>query len=247
MRGGDRRSDLVRGGYPKAIEMLRFAYDQGIRLFDCADLYGTHDVVSEALKGKPRDSYVLVSKIWPHKGGLPETERPDPEITVKRFLRECKTDYIDVLQIHCLQNGRWIQEYESAMESLAKLKKAGLIRAHGVSTHSNAATELAAEMEWCDVVHVRLNSEGVAMDGKGADAVTEAVRTAKKACDAGKGVICMKVLGQGEGGLANNPELRKKSTAFVTQLDCIDVMIVGFTEMAHIPEFIANVDAATAS
>jgi aryl-alcohol dehydrogenase-like predicted oxidoreductase len=133
------------------------------------------------------------------------------------------------------------------MESLAKLKKAGLIRAHGVSTHSNAATEIAAETEWCDVVHVRLNSEGVAMDGSGAAAVTETVRTDKKAHDAGKGVICMKVLGQGEGGLASNPELRKKSTAFVSQLDCINTMIVGFTEMAHIPEFIANVYAATAS
>jgi len=247
MRGYERRSDLVRAGYPKAIELIQYAYNLGIRFFDCADLYGTHDVVAEALKGKPRDSYVLVSKLWLHKGGLPEMERPAPEITVKRFLREYRTDYIDVLQIHCMQNNHWTREYESAMESLAQLKKSGLIRAHGISSHSNAATELAAETEWCDVVHVRINSEGMAMDGPqdNAATVTEGVRVTKKVHDAGKGVIAMKVLG--EGRMANNPDLRKKSTKFVMDLGSVNVMIVGFTEKEHITEFVANVDAAAAS
>ena len=245
MRGGQRRSDLIRGGYPKAIEMLRYAYDHGIRLFDCADMYGTHDVVAEALRGKPRDSYVLVSKCWLVGGALPEEERPLPEVSVKRFLREFRnTQYIDVVQIHCTTNNRWTSDHAVAMESLEKLKKEGLIRAHGISSHSNAATELAAETEWCDVIHVRINSEGVAMDGSGAAAVAETVRTTKKAHEAGKGIIAMKVVGQGEGGMSSNPELRKKSTAFVSQLDCVNVMIVGFTEMPHIPEFIANVKAA---
>jgi aryl-alcohol dehydrogenase-like predicted oxidoreductase len=250
MRGGDRRSDLVRGGYPKAIEMIRYAYDQGIRLFDCADLYGTHDVTATALKDKPRDSYVLVSKLWLHKGGLPEIERPDPEVTVKRFLRECRTDYIDVVQIHCLQNNRWVEENAAAMESLAKLKQAGLIRAHGVTTHSNAATELAAETEWCDVVHVRINSEGIHLDGPRDDAaarVAETVRTTEKAHDAGKGVIAMKVLGQGDGNMANDAEMRKRSTKFVLNLKCVNVMLIGFTEKEHITEFVANADAVAAS
>jgi aryl-alcohol dehydrogenase-like predicted oxidoreductase len=243
MRGGDRRSDLVRGGYPKGIEMLRYAYDLGIRLFDCADLYGTHDVTAEALKGKPRDSYVLVSKVWVHPGGIPETERLSPEITLKRFLRECRVDYIDVLQIHCMTNDRWTQDFSAAMESMEKLKKEGLIRAHGISSHSNAATELAAETKWCDVVHVRINSEGLHMDGPNDDAaarVAEGVRTTKKVHDAGKGVIAMKVLGQGD-----IPELaaRKKSTKFVMDLGSVNVMIVGFTEKEQITEFISNVDA----
>ena len=247
MRGGQRRSDLIRGGYPKAIEMLRFAYDQGIRLFDLADLYGTHDVVAEALKDKPRESYVLVSKVWLLGGGIPETERLLPEVTVKRFLRECRVEYIDIVQIHCMQNNHWTQENAAAMESLAKLKKEGVIRAHGISSHSNAATELAAETEWCDVIHVRLNSEGLAMDGPQDDAakrVEESLRVTKKAHDAGKGIICMKVLGEGK--MAND-EMRKKSTTFITQLDSVQCMIVGFTEMAHIPEFVANVKAAEKS
>jgi aryl-alcohol dehydrogenase-like predicted oxidoreductase len=244
MRGGDRRSDLVRAGYAKATDMLRYAYDMGVRLFDCADLYGTHDVVAEAMKGKPRDSYVLVSKIWLLGGGIPEKERLDPQDTVKRFLRELRTDYIDVVQIHCMQNDRWDQEFAAAMESMAKLKKEGLIRAHGVSTHSNAATERAAETEWCDVIHVRINSEGMNMDGPQNDVaarVAEGVRTTKKAHDVGKGIIAMKVLGEGK--MANDADMRKKSTKFVMELGSVDVMVIGFTEKEHITEFVTNVAA----
>ena len=248
MRGWERRSDLTRAGYPKAIELLRFAYDQGVRLFDCADLYGTHNVVAEALKDKPRDSYVLVTKIWMHKNGLQEVERLDPQITVQRFLRELKTTYIDVVQLHCIQNVQWTREFADAMESLAKLKEAGIIRAHGISSHSSGATELAAATEWCDVVHVRLNSEGFNMDGFPDDPmkrVEEGVRIVKHVHDAGKGIVGMKVLGEGK--MANDPEMRRKSTKFVSQLGCVDVMIVGFSEKEHITEFLANVAAASVS
>jgi len=246
MRGGQRRADLTRMGYPKAIQLLRLAYDLGIRHFDLADLYGTHDVVAEALRDKPRDSYILVSKMWLLGGGIPEQERLPAGQTVRRFLREMRTDYIDVVQIHCVQNNRWMTEYETQMDNLARLKQEGLIRAHGISSHAFAATDSAADSEWCDVVHVRINSEGMAMDGRQDDpnTVREAVRVTRKAYDAGKGVIAMKVLG--EGRMATNPELRKSSTKFVMDLNCVHSMIIGFTELEHITEFVANVNAIQA-
>ncbi len=79
------------------------------------------------------------------------------------------------------------------------------------------------------------------MDGKPGDTETvrRAVEAAGKAQEAGIGVIAMKVVG--EGVFRDKPELRKKSTAFVTNLDAIRVMIVGFDENEHITEFIANV------
>jgi len=244
MRGWQRRSDIIRMGYPKAIELLRFAYDHGIRMFDCADLYGTHDVVAEALKDKPRDSYVLVSKIWVRPNGIPEMERLEPALMVKRFLQETRTNYLDVVQIHCMDNAKWTEEFASTMEGLAKLKKEGVVRAHGISSHGSAATELAAVTDWCDVVHVRMNSEGMNMDGPQDDAakrVAEGLRLAKKVHDAGKGVICMKVLGEGK--MADKPDLRKKSTKFISQLDSVDAMIVGFSEKEHITEFLDNFKA----
>lgn len=243
MTGGNRMSELTRAGWPKGIEMLRHGYDLGVRLFDCADMYGTHFVVAEAMKGKPRDSYTVVSKLWLHPtGGLPEKERLPPEETVPRLLRELRTDYIDVLQIHCMMGGNWTKDFEAAMEGMEKLKKEGKIRAHGISSHSFAATRAGTESDWCDVIHCRINSEGMNMDGPRDDAakrVEAAVDTARKAKQAGKGIIAMKVLGEGK--MSHDPELRKKSTEFVSNLDCVDVMIVGFTEKEHITEFVENV------
>ena len=72
MAGGGRQSNQTRLGPEKLERLLQYAYDQGVRLFDMADLYGTHRYVARALRGKPRDSYTLVTKIWLHPGGLPE-------------------------------------------------------------------------------------------------------------------------------------------------------------------------------
>lgn len=246
MRGGNRVSDTVRAGWKKSIELINFAYDNGVRLYDCADMYGTHVIVAEALKGKPRDSYTLVSKVWLHpKGGLPEKERLSPEESVERFLRELRTDYIDVLQIHCMMAPNWTEQFAEGMESMERLKKAGKIRAHGISSHSNAATEVAAKTPWCDVIHVRVNSEGMNMDGPKDDAakrIEDTIRTTKLAHDAGKGIIAMKVLGEGK--MANDAEMRKKSTKFVVDLDCVDVLIAAFEEKEHITEFVNNIAEA---
>lgn len=243
MRGGNRVSDTVRAGWKKSIELINFAYDSGIRLFDCADMYGTHVIVAEALKGKPRDSYTLVSKVWMHPhGGLPEKERLLPEESVKRFLRELRTEYIDVLQIHCMMNANWVEQFAEAMKSMERLKKQGLIRAHGISSHSNAATEAAAKSDWCDVIHTRINSEGMNMDGFKDDVrkrIEEGVRTTKMAHDAGKGIIAMKVLGEGK--MSKDAEMRRKSTKFVVDLDCVDVLIAAFDEKEHITEFVKNI------
>ena len=83
------------------------------------------------------------------------------------------------------------------------------------------------------------------MDGPGDDAtkrIEETVHATKAAHDAGKGIIAMKVLGEGK--MANNPEMRKKSTAFVVNSGCIDVLIASFDEKEHVTEFINNVAAA---
>ncbi|MDR2642423.1 MAG: aldo/keto reductase [Planctomycetaceae bacterium] len=241
MRGWQRNSDLTRLGWKDGITLLNHAYDLGVRFFDCADLYGTHFMLAEAMKGKPRESYVIATKLWTMPGGLPEKERLDPSETVPRLLRELNVDYIDIVQIHCVSNPKWSYNYANTMNSLAKLKEKGIIRAHGVSTHSNAAVECAANSDWCDVIHARLNSEGMNMDGPKDNAelrVKESIKATQKAHGAGKGIIAIKVLGEGK--MSNNPELRKKSTKFIFNLDCVDVLIAGFTEKQHVNEFLQN-------
>ncbi len=231
MRGYNRESNLSRRGLDHAEHVVRYAYDAGIRFFDNADLYGSHQYVARALRDKPRDSYVLSSKVWFHPTGLPEKERPDADVAVKRFLKELDTDYIDLVQIHCMMNGEWTQTMRRQMDLLEELKQKGLIKAHGVSCHAVSALESAAKSDWVDVVHTRINHMGTKMDDK----PEVVVPVLKRIHEAGKGIVGMKLIG--EGAFRNDPQLRDQSIEFVLRSGCVDVMIVGFEVTEEIDDF----------
>ena len=93
MNGSSRQSNHTRMGKQKLEALLQGAYDRGIRVFDLADLYGTHPYLIPALKEIPRDKYAIITKVWLHTGGLPEPERPDVDVVVIRFLKEIGTDH----------------------------------------------------------------------------------------------------------------------------------------------------------
>jgi len=227
--GGNRQSNQVKLGKEKFENLLRYAYEQKVRLFDCADLYGSHPYVARALRGKPRDSYQLVSKIWLYRQGLPETERPDADVCVKRFLKELQTDYIDLVQLHCMTNLDWPQEMRKQMDLLAKLKEQGLIRAHGVSVHSLPALKAAAEEPWVDVIHVRINPLSAAM---GQDKIDDVVPVIQAAHQAGKGIIGMKLAGEGK----FDEKQREESIHWALGLGCVDVLVVGFEQQEQVDE-----------
>ena len=63
MRGGGRQSNQTRLGKEKFEALLRASYERGVRLFDMADLYGTHPYLASALSKMPRKDYVISSKI----------------------------------------------------------------------------------------------------------------------------------------------------------------------------------------
>ena len=71
---------LRRNGRDGAVKLLRAAYERGIRFFDTADSYGTHDAVREALAPFPRSSYTICSKYWFQRGGIPGQTTPTRSI-----------------------------------------------------------------------------------------------------------------------------------------------------------------------
>ena len=160
--GYNRSSNITRAGVAESV--IRQAYEKGIRFFDCADIYGTHTYTAAALKNFPRESYTLGTKIWVSQGGLPEPERPNADIVVDRFRKELNTDYLDLIQIHCMTDARWTDREKKQMDILENLKAKKVIRAHGVSVHSLEAMEACIGNPWVDLVHVRINSFGEAMD-----------------------------------------------------------------------------------
>ena len=235
VHGGNRHSNLTRMGPEKAEALIRGAYERGIRVFDLADLYGTHPFLLPALKEIPRDRLTIISKIWFQRGGIPEPERPDADVVIQRFLKEIGTDYLDLVLLHCVQSADWPAELRRQMDLMAGLKQKGIIRAHGVSCHSIPALEAAAREPWVDSVHTRINPYGMSMDGQPDDVVP----VLKKIHAAGKGVVGMKIIG--EGRLRNDEEKRDASARFVLGLGCVDILNIGFEKTDEIDDFAARV------
>jgi hypothetical protein len=91
--------------------------------------------------------------------------------------------------------------------------------------------EAAAVSSWVDVVHVRINPYGEAMDRKDPALVTPVIEKLHKS---GKGVIGMKLIGNGK--FKNDSEKIDASLKYVLSLGTVDMIIVGF----ELPEQIDN-------
>ena len=235
MRGGQRASNHTRMGKQAFETLIRESFDRGTRLFDLADLYGTHPYVIPALKGIARDRYQIVSKVWFMPGSLPEPERPDADVVIARFLKELQTDYIDLVLLHCVTSAKWPEELRRQMDQLSQLKEKGYVRALGVSCHSLAALQAAAREPWVESVHTRINPYGMSMDGP----PEKVAPVLKEIHDAGKGVVGMKIMG--EGRLRNDDERRDASVRYALTLGCVDVLNVGCESMAEVDDLAARV------
>lgn len=235
----NRSSALTRQDLDKSIAVIRHAYDRGIRMFDTADAYGSHGVVGEAMKKMDRSKIMLTSKIWVQGGGIPEPERPDANIVVDRFRKELNTDYIDLVQVHLMTSPNWTDTWKKQMDILSDLKAKGIIKAHGVSVHSLDAMKTALESPWVDVVHVRINPYGIAMDKP---EPTEVVEVINKLHASGKGVIGMKLIGAGR--YSSDSEKIDNSIKFVLGLGSVDMMIIGFQNIEEIDNCLTRVEKA---
>lgn len=175
------------GSNPFTRLLLDGYHDNGLRFFDTADSYGSHPNVAAAVKQLPRDKVVIMTK----------TDTRDPAgVTrdLERYRRELGVDYIDIVLVHCAIVGDWTTRYRGVMDVLSEAKQKGVIRAHGVSCHTIEALRAAAASPWVDVDLVRLNPIGSHMD---ADPDT-VIKLIKQMRADGKGIIGMKILGQGD-------------------------------------------------
>ena len=125
-----------------AVGAIRRAADRGINFFDTAQAYGfgaSESVLAKALKGRPRDQFVIATKggLRPVAGGGIERDSSPDWIRrgVDSSLKALGTDYIDVYQVH------WPDPkvpFEETAGALADLKAAGKIRHVGVSNFEAA-------------------------------------------------------------------------------------------------------------
>jgi 1-deoxyxylulose-5-phosphate synthase len=182
--GGGGSSNQTRAG--ALTRLLRTGYDRGLTFFDTADSYGSHPEVAEAISRLPRDKVIVMTKCDSRD---PKQAKAD----IDRYRRELKIDYIDILLIHCVTEGDWTERYRGVMDVFSEAKQKGIIRTHGVSCHSIEALRAAARSPWVEVDLVRLNPVGAHMDAN----PQTVIGVIKEMRAQGKGIIGMKILGQG--------------------------------------------------
>jgi aryl-alcohol dehydrogenase-like predicted oxidoreductase len=209
-------------------DLLLNGYDHGLRFFDAADSYGSHPHVAEALKHVPRDKVTVLTKSWARDAA---SARADLE----RFRRELGTDYLDVCLMHCLTEADWTERYRGAMDVFSEAKEKGIIRAHGCSCHSIEAMRAAAKSPWVDLDLARINPVGAYMD---ADSAT-VVSVLKEMKAAGKAVIGMKILGQGE--LRNRQD---EAIKYALSVGVLDAFTIGAESKAEQEDLIRRIAAA---
>jgi aryl-alcohol dehydrogenase-like predicted oxidoreductase len=221
--GTGQASNQTRLGVKEFTRVVRHAFDRGVRLFDVADQYGSHTYLREALKGIPRDQYVIQTKTH-------ATDLPNCRSHLERYRMELGVDYIDIVLLHCMTRLDWPNEYAGSMDYLRQAKDAKIIRAHGTSCHGMDPLGTSAKNPFVEVDLARINPEGLIMDDKKPDEVASRL---EEMHNAGKGVIGMKIFGEGR---FKEPERRDASLRYVLGLGTVDAFIIGFESTAQVDD-----------
>ena len=178
------------------------------------------------MKEVPREKATVLSKIWTR----PESWNADsPTKTIDRFRTETGTEYFDIMLLHCMTNAKWQEDRKPYIDALSEAKQKGILKTVGVSCHSFDALKLAVDDPWVDVILARINPEGVIMDAS----AEEVMAVLKKAHDSGKGIIGMKVFGEGR---FTEVSQREKSLQYVFGSKNVDCITIGMTTTEQIDE-----------
>ena len=121
----------------KAVEMIRYAADNGITYFDSALTYHnskSEEIMGEALEGRRSKIRIATKQRLHSMGGSKDTMRMNLEATLKKL----RTDYLDVYLIHNVNAGEWQGMKElGVIEEYEKFKSEGMIKAIGFSFHGD--------------------------------------------------------------------------------------------------------------
>jgi diketogulonate reductase-like aldo/keto reductase len=108
---------------PEAVETLRTGIDLGLTHIDTAELYGTEEIVAQAVEGR-RDEVFIVSKVLPSNASRTGTLR-----ACEQSLQRLRTDRLDCYLLH------WPGPHplEDTIAAFDELQAAGKILGYGVS------------------------------------------------------------------------------------------------------------------
>jgi aryl-alcohol dehydrogenase-like predicted oxidoreductase len=228
-------------GQEEFTRLVRYAYDRGIRFYETAESYGNmHQMLGVALKGIPRDSYRIMSKVTTHDG-------VDPQQKFDELRKLANTEYFDIMLLHWQHTGTWPADTVRWQDGIMEAQHRQAIVSHGASMHGLPALRQAPQFKWLDVAMIRMNHKGTSMDAEdyatqGLGNVPEVVTHVKEVKKNNTGVISMKLVGEG----SFNREDRQAAMKFAFRNAGVDAVTVGYKNTVEIDEAIENLNAAFA-
>jgi len=135
------------------------------------------------------------------------------------------------------------------MDAFDEAKEKKLIRVKGMSCHGLPALRTAAQVDWAEVQLARVNPQGIHVDGEDPEfgapgQVNEAMKEIKAIHARGRGVIGMKLIGNGE---FKDPADRRKAIQYAMTCGFVDAIVIGFASTAEIDEAIRNIERSGAA
>ncbi len=205
---------LQRVEMPEAVCILRSAYDAGVNFFDTARVYtDSEEKIGQALSDI-RDKIVIATKTHAHtKAELFES--------LETSLRNLRTDYVDLLQLHNPDPLPDPNDDDSAYAGLKEAQRKGMVRFIGMTNHRREIAVAAIESGLYDTIQYPLSYLSAPDDL----ALIDTCRAADL------GIIAMKAL---SGGLITNA---RAAFAFFRQHENA-VPIWGIQRMSELEEFI---------
>lgn len=193
-------------------EVILQGLNSGINFLDTAQAYKTYPHIKEALKDYSGE-VIISSKSH-------ATEYDEMREAVLEACREMNRDYIDIFHLHAPREDKSVfQKRAGALSCLIDLKKEGVIRAVGISTHAVEVVDKASEVEEIDIIFPIINQVGLGIIGGTPEDMIEAI---KKAHSSGKGLYAMKALAGGY--LINHLE---EAIGFVRKIEEIHSTAIG--------------------
>jgi aryl-alcohol dehydrogenase-like predicted oxidoreductase len=236
---GGQQQRLGQEGFTR---LVRYAYERGIRFFETAESYGdSQQMLGVALKGLPRDSYKLMTKVTTNNS-------PDPVKKLDELRRNSDTEYFDIMLLHWQHTGTWVKDSERWQDAILEAQSRQSILTHGASVHGLPALRQVPGFNWLDVAMIRMNHKGAAMDnetdvGNTQGNVNAVVAQVHQTRAAGIGIISMKLIG--EGAFTERSD-RQEAMRFAFRNAGVDCVTVGYKNTAEIDEAIDNLNFALA-
>jgi L-galactose dehydrogenase len=118
----------------EAHRLVRRALEMGINFFDSAAGYReSESILGRALRGVPRDDYILATKYSPMQGDQAKTNGEEAMRSLERSLERLHMEYVDVFQLHGVMPGAYRQVIETFYPVMQRARDAGKIRFLGIT------------------------------------------------------------------------------------------------------------------